>query len=132
MTRSRDDAGFTLVEVLLAVSILGLGVLVVVGGMMTSIMVSAQGRRSAEGQTAIRAYAEAVSGTAYSPCATTYASPGFAVPSGWSTAPVSVSYWNGSGFVAGCAPDAGLQRVTLRLTSVDGGVESLSLAKRAP
>ncbi|MDX6593317.1 MAG: hypothetical protein QOJ13_2513, partial [Gaiellales bacterium] len=60
-TRSEDrDAGLTLVEVLLAVAILGIGVTAIVGGMMTSIKSSDMERRAADGQTAMRAYAEAV------------------------------------------------------------------------
>ena len=131
MPRLRRDEGMTLVEVLLAVAILGIGVTVVVGGMMTSIKVSDQGRRSAEGQTAIRAYAEAVAGVGYTACAATYAAPGFTPPAGWTAAAVAVSYWNGSTFVTTCGTDSGLQRVRLRLTSPDGVVESIALAKRA-
>jgi prepilin-type N-terminal cleavage/methylation domain-containing protein len=126
------EAGFTLVEVLLTVAILGVGVVVVVGGLMTSIKVSAQGSRSAEGQVAIRAYAESVAGVAYSPCATTYPAPGFAAPAGWTAAPPAVSYWTGSAFSATCGTDSGLQRVRLRLTATDGTTESVSIAKRQP
>ena len=63
LRRSADrEAGFTLVELLLAIAILGIGVVTVVGGMMTSIHVSDLGRRQAEGQVQLRAYAEAVAG----------------------------------------------------------------------
>lgn len=132
MARSRRDAGLTLVEVLLAVSILGIGVVVIVGGMMTSIKVSEQGRRSAEGQAAIRAYAEAVTGAPYVACASSYAAPGFTVPTGWTAASPVVTYWNGTTFTTPCGTDSGLQRVVLKLTSADGVVESLSVAKRKP
>jgi Tfp pilus assembly protein PilV len=126
------DAGLTLVEVLLTVAILGVGVVVVVGGMMTSIKVSAQGSQAAEGQVAIRAYAEAVAGVTYAPCAMTYAAPGFTAPTGWTASPPTVSYWTGSTFSTSCGTDRGLQRVRLRLTAADGSIETLLIAKRAP
>lgn len=131
-TGGARDAGLTLVEVLLAVSILGVGVTVLVGGMMTSITVSGQGQRSAEGQAAIRAYAESVASTAYTDCASSYPSPGFTPPSGWTAAAQVVTYWDGSSFVSTCGTDSGLQRVQLRLTTSDGGAETLSVARRKP
>ncbi len=132
--RQRDgsDAGLTLVEVLLAVSILGVGVLVLVGGMMTSIKVSGQGQVAAEGQTALRAYAEAVSAADYVDCAGSYPSPGFTAPSGWVASAPAVTYWDGSTFTAACGTDLGLQRVALTITASDGSVVSLTIAKRAP
>jgi prepilin-type N-terminal cleavage/methylation domain-containing protein len=132
VARPSRESGFTLVEVLLTVAILGIGLTVVVGGMMTSIKVSAEGSRSAQGQVAIRAFAEAVAGAAYASCATTYAATGFTPPPGWTASPPSVAYWTGSGFTASCGTDRGLQRVTVRLTADDGTVTSLSIAKRQP
>lgn len=129
---SARDRGLTLVEVLLAVSILGIGVTSLVGGMMTSITVSSRGQQSAEGLSAIRAYAEAVSAASYADCATSYPAPGFTAPAGWSAATPVVSYWNGSSFTATCGTDRGLQKVTLRLTAADGAVETVAIAKRKP
>lgn len=125
--------GFTLVELLIAVAILGLGVLTVLGGMMTSITVSDLGRRSAEGQSALRAYAEAVANDTYADCATTYPASGFTVPSGYA-ATLAVSYWDPSTttFSTTCpATDAGLQRLRLTVTAADGrGSETVRIAKR--
>lgn len=128
------DAGFSLVETLIAVAILGIGVVTVVGGMMTSITVSDLDRRQAEGQTALRAYAEAVAGDTYTGCATSYPADAFSAPSGW-TAAMTVAYWSTatSTFSATCGTDSGLQRVTLTVAATDGrGTESLRLGKRAP
>ena len=74
MRALRRDAGFTLVELLLTVAILGIAVLAVVGAMMTSIQVSDLGRRQAEGQAQLRAYAEAVAAVPYAACTPSYAS----------------------------------------------------------
>jgi prepilin-type N-terminal cleavage/methylation domain-containing protein len=136
MTRRRQsneqEAGFTLVELLLAVAILGVGVLTIVGGMMTSIQVSDLGRRQAEGQTQLRAYAEAVAGATYANCATSYTT-SYSAPSGY-TAAMVVAYWDGtSAFTATCGTDKGLQRVTLTIATDDGrGSESVAIVKRTP
>jgi prepilin-type N-terminal cleavage/methylation domain-containing protein len=128
------DEGFSLVETLIAVAILGIGVLTVVGGMMTSIQVSDLDRRQADGQTALRAYAEATAGDTYAACASTYPASGFTAPTSW-TASMTVTYWNAStnAFTATCGADSGLQSVALTLAAADGrATESLQMAKRAP
>lgn len=128
----RPDAGFSLVELMLAVAILGISALAIVGGMMTSIQVSDLGRRQAEGQTQVRAFAEAVAGAPYSTCATSYAT-SYAPPAGYGTS-MTVAYWDGtSSFTSTCPTDTGLQRVTLTVTADDGrGSESVAIAKRRP
>lgn len=132
-SKGSPDGGYTLVEMLLAVAILGLGVLTVVGGMMTSILVSDLGRRSADGQGALRAYAEAVANDTYSNCASSYPAAGFSAPIGFSTS-LTVSYWvpSTTSFSPTCpATDSGLQRIRLTLTATDGrGSESVLVAKR--
>lgn len=126
------DGGFTLVEILLAVSILGIAGAVVLGGMMTSITVSTMGRSQSEAQLELSAYADAVYAATYVNCATSYSTP-YAPPSGY-TATMAVTYWNGtSAFNSTCSPDRGLQKVRLTIASTDGlASESLSIAKRAP
>ena len=138
MTGRRDAGrpvdGFSLVETLLAVAILGIGVLTVVGGMMTSIRVGDLDRRQAEGQTALRAYAEAVAGDSYAACASSYPAAGFTAPAGWAPT-MTVTYWSSSTntFGSSCGTDSGLQRVTLTVSDAGGrATESLRLGKRAP
>ena len=118
---------------LLAVAILGVGVVILVGGMMTSIKVSGQGRVAAEGQSALRAYAEAVSCGRLRRLRRAATPPRASPPRpAGSSPPQSVSYWDGSTFGSTCSTDLGLQKVALTLTADDGSVESLSIAKRAP
>lgn len=137
--RPDSQSGFTLVELLLAISILGIGCLTVVGGMMTSIQVSDLGRRQAEGQVGVRGYAEAVAGDGYLPCSIAtlqYPAAGFTPPSGFA-ATMTVEVWTTTTTpdsfqpCGGAFPDTGLQRVTLRLATTDGrGSESVAIAKR--
>jgi len=130
--RADSEAGFTLVELLLAVGILGISGVALIGGMMTSIQVSDLGRRQAEGQGEVRAYAEAVAGTAYANCASSY-STSYSPPPGY-TATMAVAYWDGtSAFTSTCGTDKGLQRVTLTVAATDGrGSETVAIAKRKP
>jgi hypothetical protein len=118
---------------LLALGILSVGVLTVVGGMTTSIFVGDLNRRQAEGQTAVRAYAEAVVNDTYVGCATSYPAPGFSVPTGY-TGSQAVAYWDSAtaSFKTTCpTTDPGLQRVTVTIAAVDGrGAEALKVVKR--
>jgi len=129
--RAGSQAGFTLVDTLVGVAILGIGVTAVVSGMATSIKVSDVGRSSAEAQLAVRAYAEALAATSYADCAASYAT-GYSAPAGY-TAGLTVAYWNAgsSSFGSTCGTDSGLQRVTLTVTSADlRATEVLMVAKR--
>jgi prepilin-type N-terminal cleavage/methylation domain-containing protein len=131
-----SEAGLTMVEVLMAVAILGIGVVAIVGGMMTSIKSSDLERRAADAQTTVRAYAEAVAGATYAACASSYTATGFTAPTGF-TASMTVSYWNSttSSFGSTCTvpTDSGLQKVALTVTASDGrATEKLSIAKRKP
>lgn len=125
------EAGFTLVDTIVGVAILGIGVTTVVGGMATSITVSARGRAAAEAQIAVRSYAELVAAATYVDCATSYSTP-FTAPGGY-TATQAVSYWDSatSTFGATCGTDSGLQRITLTVASDDGRASEVQpVAKR--
>lgn len=129
---STSEAGYSLVELLIAIAILGVGVTTVLGGMMTSITVSDLGRRQAEGQGAVRTMAEAIVGDTYADCATSYPATGFSSPAGY-TVTQTVSYWDGTAFVPTCGTDSGLQRVEITVGATDGrGAETLAFAKRKP
>lgn len=142
----QDQRGDTLVEVILAVAILGIVVVAVVGGMYTTVVGSDIHRKQSVATTVLTGAAEALKEptTLFSACAgTSHAGYNAAVssvsrPSGWA-APVitSVDYWDGTTFTAACYDTAAygrllrLQRITLTVSSPDGrSVESLELVKR--
>lgn len=128
-----NDEGSTLVESLVAVSIVGIAFVALVGGMYTQVQASDINRKQADAATYLASYAEAVKADPYVACAASYAGTSFALPAGFSKDPVVVSYWNktNSVFDPTCGADSGLQRITLSIRSTDSRVvANLQLAKR--
>lgn len=129
----RAEDGATLVEILVAVVIMGVAFAAIIGGVTTSIMASDMHRKEATAETVLRSYAEAVKAAAYVTCAASY-SPAFTPPAGYTASVTKVEYWNGSNdFDATCTLDRGLQRLTLAADASDGKAsETLQVVKRTP
>ena len=131
MVRPCSDDGTTLVESLVAISIVGLSFSALVGGMYTVVQASDINRSQASVATHLSSYAEAVKADPYTACAASYPGSSFTLPAGFTKEPVVVAYWNGTAFAPACGTDTGLQRVTLSLRSSDGRVVvDVQLAKR--
>ncbi len=153
----RGEDGFSLVEVLVSLTILGIAFVAIMGGMLMVQKGSDIHRKQAIAQTTLSTAAESVKQSTYLACTSaTWTSTASYSPSasvdmsatGWSAAKVSklrrwndatgtfVDWWNGSpAAVAPCpaAGDGGLQEVTLSVASLDGrDTESISVVKRAP
>ncbi|MFC0548797.1 prepilin-type N-terminal cleavage/methylation domain-containing protein [Kutzneria chonburiensis] len=133
-----DDRGETLLELLIAVVIMGVAVVAVVGALVNSVQLSDVHRKQATAAAAVRDYGEAitnaVAGGGYVACAGagSYAT-GFTVPSGYAKSVVSVRYWNGSAWQVGCTPDTGLQQLTIKVASADDRAsEQLVVVVRKP
>jgi prepilin-type N-terminal cleavage/methylation domain-containing protein len=94
-TPRRGEHGFSLVESVIAVAVLGIIVSAMVGGMATSIAMSALHRQQSSANAVMVSASEAVKNAPYSPCAATYVPT--APPSGWPSGlsiNVVVQYWN--------------------------------------
>jgi len=126
-TPARTDRGETLVELVIAVAILGIAGVAILGGLMMSVRSSVVHRNDASGDAYVRSFAEAiqtyVDANNIQPCATAASSykavPVTDLPSGYTKA-VTVQSWNGSAWGA-CTAD-GIQRLDLTITTT-GDVE---------
>ena len=118
-----DERGSTLVEVLVAVVVLGTAGLAVLGSMFTSIAISDVHRKEATAGAVARDYTEKIAGSTYVECGgpSVYTLPAAAVPvpTGYSAAVNKVEYWTASGWGTSCS-SSGLQRVTVVASSTDG------------
>jgi type II secretory pathway pseudopilin PulG len=141
----RGEAGFSIAETIVTIAIVGITFSAILGGLMTSIKVSALQRTEATADTVARSAAEWVKDSLhnpYTPCPATYSTTGLSVPSGYSVSISQVQYWTGAAPVAGTpyspafqsscvSPDRGLQRITIVVTSSDGqATETVQILKR--
>ena len=133
--RLHDEAGFSLVEILVTIVIVGIAFAAILGGMVTSIVVSDLHRGQASADVLARSAAEAVKDQAipYVPCAgpSDYVS---ALPTGASI--TSVRYWDGTSsnpvaFSGSCPnPDKGMQLITV-VAGSGRASETVEFVKRA-
>jgi type II secretory pathway pseudopilin PulG len=146
--RLRGESGETLLELVMALGILGIAVVAIASTMVISTVTSAKHRNEASAQTYARDYAEQIeayvasgsSGSshyiacaganAYSPSTVNYT-----VPTGFTATASAASAWNGS-IWGGCSSDPGFQKVTVTVKSNDTGAtiatESVDVVLRNP
>lgn len=142
----RGEAGETLIEVIIASSLMALVVVALIAGLGTIVLAGHVHREQTDANANLVAAAERVKSAALTrvPCATASsylataqaASP--ALPSGWAISIASVEYENfgssGVSWDTTCHETStntlGLQRITLQITSADGRVNpKLSVVK---
>jgi prepilin-type N-terminal cleavage/methylation domain-containing protein len=137
-----DEAGFSLAEVLVTVVIVGIAFAAILGGMVTSIVVSDVHRKQASSDALARSAAEALKdqAVAYVNCAAPndYNAALPPAPAGYNVSVSSVQYWDGTSsdpvtYSGSCpSPDMGMQLVTVVAGSGDGRAsETLEFVKRA-
>lgn len=138
------QSGMTMVEILVAVSILGIAVVGIVSSLSTASLASDYHRKQATGDTVMKSFAEVLQqraqSFAYANC-TTVAHYN-AVPLSWTPEPgytatvTGVQYGHGPSpwtFNGTCTSDEGLQKLSLRVTSGDGrDTETLDILVRRP
>lgn len=141
-TLQRDDRGETLVELVVAIAILGIAAVAILQGLMVSIQSSVMHRNDASGGAYVRSFAEAiqtdVDTNGYRTCAN--AQSGYAgvavpdLPAGYTMTVTAVHSWDGSAW--GPCTAAGVQRLDLRVTTTGDALhradERLTVILRRP
>ncbi|WP_405486485.1 prepilin-type N-terminal cleavage/methylation domain-containing protein [Streptomyces sp. NBC_00096] len=114
--RRRGEEGETLIEVLVAVVLMGVAFVAILGGMGTAIVSSVAQQKVTTADSVIRSAAEKVVSDPYVSCAIGYGTP--TPPAGY-TVTVEIEYWDGVGSFGRSCPsaDTGVQRVTLTVRS---------------
>lgn len=133
--RLLDDRGSSLIEVLVAVVVLGTAGASAVGALYTSIAVSSSHRDQTTAAAVARAYTERIAGAPDLDCGTagsTYGSfaGAVSVPTGYTTSVGPIESWNGS--VWGACVTGELQRVTVVASSPGGVTERSVVVVRQP
>ncbi len=141
-TVQRDDRGETLVELVVAIAILGIAAVAILQGLMVSIQSSVMHRNDASAGAYVRSFAEAiqtdVDNHGYKTCANALSGyTGVAVPqlpSGYTKTVTAVQSWTGSTW-GPCTSD-GVQRLDLRVTTAGDALhradEKLTVILRPP
>ena len=136
-SRARPEAGFTLVEVMVTVTIMSLAFVTILEGEAVFFHSTTVRRATASLDTAARSYSTALNNVAYVDCAASYAP----VPQSGATASVAIDYWNGAispaAFTnrATCLAngDQGAQRLQFTLTdTATSQTDQLTIVKRKP
>jgi prepilin-type N-terminal cleavage/methylation domain-containing protein len=126
----RNDRGDTLVELLVAIVILGLGAVAILAGFLFSVQASSLSRNQSTSDAYARTLAEAIQNSldtqgTYTPCAPQNqyltASIKSVLPTGFTATQSAAKVWTGTGFSScggkGGLPDYGVQQVVLTVSS---------------
>lgn len=127
----RDERGFTLIELIIAITLMGLAVGAVFGGLGLFFQIQDTQQSNARIDAEIRNYAERILAVPYTDCATATSYAGASAPTGLAST-VAVSYWDGNlpaAFGTTCSADEGLQQITIVLTDDNGANATLVIGK---
>jgi type II secretory pathway pseudopilin PulG len=147
MARARhpveSEQGETLLELVIAIAILGISVIAIASGIAVSIVATDTQRKQATASVIARNYAESietyVADGNYAPCqhpgaADNYepATVGLSVPKPYTATLSAATSWNGSRWITCSLPDSGVQKVTVTISSDGRATESLNIVLRKP
>jgi Tfp pilus assembly protein PilV len=139
-----SERGESLIELVVALALLGLGVVAVVGGLGASSVAADSTRKETSAAVEVKNFAEALenyvssSASAYVPCATISTAAylnAYTATTGYTRSITSVHTWTGSAWSSSCATstEIGLQKLTLLARSNDGrGRETIEVVLRKP
>jgi prepilin-type N-terminal cleavage/methylation domain-containing protein len=130
-TRRSEERGYTLIELLVTVTLMAIAFGAVFGGLGLFFKIQSTQRANATIDTEIRNYAERLLDQPYVDCATTSSYSAASQPTGLTTT-VTLTYWDGklpAAFGKTCAKDLGLQQITITLSNSRGDSGSLTLGK---
>ena len=148
-TRPCDERGDTLIEVLVAIVVIGITIVAVLGALVSGVGASAQHRNLAVDDTLLKSYADTAKlqieppdnpavQPLFQPCAQPddyQGSVSFTVPtsdSGYTVGITSVQYWDSpTGTFSGACP-ADLQLLGITATAPGGATQQLSIIVRNP
>jgi type II secretory pathway pseudopilin PulG len=118
--RVEGERGETLLEIIVALAILGVAVVAIASGIAVSVVASRSHRDQANAGTLLHNYAEQVA-SSYTICGA--AAPSFPATTGFQAPTINIKYWGGSAFGASpCPTDPGLQQVTITVKTADNRV----------
>lgn len=142
-TPGRSERGETLIELVVAVAIMGVAAVAILGAVMMSVRSSVVHRNTATGGAYVRSFAEAIQTSVdtsggYKSCAnaaSAYAAVAVPdLPVGFTKSVTAVQSWSGSAWGA-CTAD-GIQRLDLKVTTTGNGnqkaEELLTVVLRQP
>jgi prepilin-type N-terminal cleavage/methylation domain-containing protein len=128
----RSEIGFTLIEVLVAVIVIGIAFVALLSGMAVLVKSSRLHQTQAVAEVEVRRYAELAEGAYSSTGDYSAGTVGYSAPAGFTTAPPSVQC-SPSGTPPACSGTGNIQLVTLSVSSTSGGVaEHISVVMRGP
>jgi Tfp pilus assembly protein PilV len=137
----RGESGDTLIEVLIALVVIGLTVTALLGAFATAISASAEDRNLATIDTLLQSFAETATyqiqlqpNPSFAPCSASYTlSPSFVHPAGYTVTIASVSYWSSTQFVATCvASSTAPQLITASVKGPNGSAGVLAFVVDDP
>lgn len=131
LARRRTDDGETLVEIVVAVAIMGLAAVAIMAGLQVSATVSGTDRRQSTAETAVRNFAEQIQATVDGGGYSDTASYSFSPPSGFAATIVAgtaqcltaASAKSGSPVWAACPQSGNVQKMQLQVATTDGKVK---------